>query len=46
MHDKLNRMKQEYESIPIPNELNGMVNRTIDSRRTFLLILCKNEFKD
>lgn len=33
MHDKLNRMKQEYESIPIPDELNEMVNRTIASRR-------------
>ncbi|MEK3823626.1 DUF3298 domain-containing protein [Paenibacillus sp. FSL K6-1558] len=34
MNDKLNRMKQEYESIPIPDELNEMVNRTIASRRT------------
>ncbi|WP_340023731.1 DUF3298 domain-containing protein [Paenibacillus sp. FSL K6-1096] len=34
MHDKLNRMKQEYESIPIPDELDKMVNRTIASRRT------------
>ncbi|MCM3132858.1 anti-sigma-V factor rsiV [Paenibacillus polysaccharolyticus] len=34
MDDKLNRMKQEYESIPIPEELNEMVNRTIASRRT------------
>ncbi|WP_426332786.1 DUF3298 domain-containing protein [Paenibacillus silvae] len=34
MDDKLNRMKQEYESIPIPDELNEMVNRTIASRRT------------
>ncbi len=46
MHDKLNRIKQEYESTPIPDELNGMVDRTIASRRTFLLILCKNKFKD
>lgn len=34
MDDKLNRMRQEYESIPIPDELNEMVNRTIASRRT------------
>ncbi|WP_145413235.1 DUF3298 domain-containing protein [Paenibacillus xylanexedens] len=34
MHNKLDRMKQEYESIPIPDELNQMVNRTIASRRT------------
>lgn len=34
MNDKLNRMKQEYESIPIPDELNEMVNKTIASRRT------------
>lgn len=34
MHDKLNRMKREYESIPIPDELDKMVTRTIASRRT------------
>ncbi|GGH50557.1 anti-sigma-V factor RsiV [Paenibacillus silvae] len=34
MSDKLNRMRREYESIPIPDELNEMVNRTIASRRT------------
>ncbi|PYE49047.1 DUF3298 domain-containing protein [Paenibacillus barcinonensis] len=39
MHDKLNRMKQEYESIPIPNELNEIVNRTIASRRRTIKVM-------
>lgn len=35
MHDKLNRMKQGYESISIPDELNEMVNRAIASLEHF-----------
>lgn len=33
MHDKLNRMKEQYESTPIPDELTSLVNRTIAARR-------------
>ncbi|EFU43208.1 anti-SigV factor [Paenibacillus vortex V453] len=33
MHDKLNRMKEQYESTPIPDELSSLVNRTIAARR-------------
>jgi len=33
MHDKLNRMKEQYESTPIPDELSSIVNKTIATRR-------------
>lgn len=34
MHDKLNRMKEQYESTPIPDELSSVVNKAIAARRT------------
>lgn len=39
MHNKLNRIKQEYDSIPIPDELNEMVDRTIASRQSFINLM-------
>lgn len=33
MHDKLNRMKEQYESTPIPDELSSIINKTIATRR-------------